>query len=304
MKHQNNQNNTTLNLQDLHLLHLINYHQSITAAAHAIELSQSALSRKLQIIEQELGIQLFNRTTRRLSITPAGKQLLRDTAAIPNILNSALQRMSEDFLGTQKRINIGISADLSLAHLPGIFHQQSRQRSDVRTIISQPTAKEIIKQVSTNELDIGILTHTENLEHTSVIHHQMDDRFCLILSAEATAPSMKPQHFKRWASQQSWILPTRVSSTRQVLDNWLTDQAIHCSPAMELDNFDIMCQLVALNMGTALIPKRALTSFPRRKQLQHLNFKYTPIRKLCVIGPKNTVVPQHISKFIDSILFS
>lgn len=139
-------------------------------------LSQSALSRKLQTIEQELGIQLFKRTTRSLTISPAGKQLLADTAAIPNILDSAIQRMSENFLGSQKRINIGISPSLSLAHLPGIFHPQSRFHSDVKTIISQPSREVLIRQVISNQLDIGILTHQEKLASISMIHHKMEDR--------------------------------------------------------------------------------------------------------------------------------
>ena len=71
-----NMNYPKLNLNDLHLLHLINRHRSITAAAQAVNLTQSTLSRRLQTIELELGVQLFQRTTRKLNITAAGKQLL------------------------------------------------------------------------------------------------------------------------------------------------------------------------------------------------------------------------------------
>ena len=61
-----------LNLQDLHMLHLVHYHQNITAAAKAIGIGQSALSRRLKTIELEIGLQIFTRTTRSLTITESG----------------------------------------------------------------------------------------------------------------------------------------------------------------------------------------------------------------------------------------
>jgi len=297
-------NHPKLNLNDLHLLHLINHHRSITAAAQAVNLTQSTLSRRLQTIELELGVQLFQRTTRKLNITAAGKQLLTDTAAIPNILDSAIQRISEDYLGAEKRLKIGLSPTLSLAHLPGIFHPQSSLHLEIKVIISQPSSDEIIHQIATNNLDLGIVTHQSKLENVAHIHHQMLDRFCIILPADVSAPSLKPSHLKKWALQQSWILPPASSPSRILIDDSLSRLGIKISPTMELENFDLMCQLTALKMGVAFIPKRALTAFPRKRQLQHLTLKQAPERTLSVIGPKNTVVPAHISAFTKSILFS
>lgn len=293
-----------LNLQDLHILHLIHYHQSITAAAEAVQLSQSAMSRRLQLIELELGVQVFVRTTRSLSITDAGKQLLRDTASIPNIIDSAIQRLSEDFLGVEKRIKIGISSSLSLAHLPGIFHAQARHHADVKTIISQPSRNEILKNVANNKLDIGIVDYDKSLDKIVVIHHAMMDQFCLVIPAGVAQPSLATKHFKKWCDEQSWILPEASSVSREMLDDWVIGEGITIEPSMELESFDLMCQLVALKMGVALVPRRALTAFPRKKQLQAITLQNAPVRKLCVIGPKNTVVAEHMNDFIGSILFS
>lgn len=293
-----------LDLKDLHLLHLINYFKSITLAAEAVNLTQSALSRKLQAIELEMGVQLFYRSTRKLSISPAGQQLLEDTAAIPNILDSAIQRISENFLGSQKQINIGISSSLSLAHLPGIFHPQSNLHPEVKIIISQPKSIEIIHQITTNKLDLGIVNHRAGIEAKADIHHQMSDKFCLIVSTDDSAPSLTPQHFSKWAARQTWILPPERSPSRVVIDEWLEKKGVKVKPNMELENFDLMCQLTALSMGVAFIPIRALSAFSRKKQLQKISLQLAPERKLSVIGPKNITVSQHIENFTKSILFS
>ena len=291
-----------LNLQDLHMLHLVHYHQNITAAAKAIGIGQSALSRRLKTIELEIGLRIFTRTTRSLTITEAGAQLLRDTASIPNILDSALQRLAENHLGSQSQIKIGISSSLSLAHMPGIFQRQFV--ADVKIIISQIDRKSLLRQVNTNQLDLGILTHQQGLDKMNVIHHQLEDRFCIILPTGQTLPSLENKHFKKWAAQQSWILPKADSVCRGLLDEWFSEKDLDIVPTMELDNFDLMCQLVALEMGVAFIPKRALTVFPRKQQLHHTSLKSTPKRTISVIGPKNTIVADHVKNFIDSILFS
>lgn len=293
-----------LDLKDLHLLHLINRFKSITLAAEAVGLTQSALSRKLQAIEQGMGVQLFYRSTRKLSISPAGQQLLGDTAAIPNILNSAIQRISENFLGSQKRIHIGLSSSLSLAHLPGIFHPQSNLHPEVKIIISQFKSAEVIHQVATNELDLGIVNYRTGIESRAQIHHQMADKFCLIVSCDDAVPSFISQHFKKWAARQTWILPPEMSQSRREIDDWLVQKGVEVKPNMELESYDLMCQLTALKMGVAFVPIRALSAFPRRKQLQKLSLLPAIERKLVVIGAKNIVGSKHIDDFTRSILFS
>ncbi len=78
-----------IDLYGLRLLRLVAEHQSITAAAGAAGLTQSALTRQVQGMEERLGVALFERTTRRLKITAAGESLLRETARIPTLLEAA-----------------------------------------------------------------------------------------------------------------------------------------------------------------------------------------------------------------------
>ena len=127
-----------IDLYSLHLLRLVAKFRGFTAASKACGLSQSALTRQVQMIEGKLGIKVFDRTTRTVTITEPGAVLLRETEAIPNILRGAMRRIREDYLGSPREIRIGISPDLALAHIAGIFHTQRKHQPEVKVIVSQP----------------------------------------------------------------------------------------------------------------------------------------------------------------------
>ena len=72
---------------------------------------------------------------------------------------------------------------------------------------------------------------------------------------------------------------------------------------MELDSFDMTIQLAALGMGVACVPRRALSSFPRRRQLQRIKLPRPLTRELAIIMPRRATTPEHVKQFVASILF-
>lgn len=295
-----------IDLYSLHLLRLVAKFRGFTAASKACGLSQSALTRQVQSIEARLGIKVFERTTRTVTITEPGAVLLRETEAIPNILNGALRRIREDYLGTQREIRIGISPDLSLAHIPGIFHAQRKFQPDVKVIVSQPDESSLLNQVGNSNLDLGILTRPREIPRNVNLTHGMVDQFSIILAkTEAeNAPRGTLAQFRKWASSKSWLLPPERSRSRQLIDDWAFDHQVQIQPSMELENFDLMIQLASLGMGVAFVPRRSLSSFPRKRLVEMIPPPVALSRQLIAISPRHSKCPEHVSRFVEAILFS
>lgn len=66
-----------MDIAHLRTIHALHQHQTLGAAAEALHLTQSALSHRMKALEQELGLAFWNRQGQRLSLTPAGQELLR-----------------------------------------------------------------------------------------------------------------------------------------------------------------------------------------------------------------------------------
>ena len=295
-----------IDLYSLHLLRMVAKFRGFTAASKACGLSQSALTRQVQSIESRIGIKVFDRTTRTVTITEPGAVLLRETEAIPGILGAAMRRIREDYLGTQREIRIGISNDLALAHIAGIFHAQRKHQPDVRIVVSQSDGAALMRRVGNSGLDLGILTAPAALPENVVVTHRMADQFLIIVPSatdtEGTLGSIA--RFRKWADSQSWLLPPDKSRSRQLIDDWARENRMQLQPVMELENFDLMVQFVSMGMGAALIPRRSFGTFRRKRLVRVIAPPVELSRRLIVISPKHGKCPEHVSRFVAGILFS
>lgn len=295
-----------IDLYKLELLRLVAELRSFTAAAESAGISQSALSRQIQAIEVQLGVSVLDRTTRRVGITEAGAILLRETEAIPNLVSGALRRIREECGDARKIISVGISTELALAHTPGIFHSQGRSLSEAKIEVSQDTDKILFEKARANELDLAIVCEGGMRLDQVEVMHRMEDRLVIIAPEGADLPGEAASlaALKKWAGTQNWILPTRTTNTRGLVDGWIAKSGWNVSAGMELDNFDLMIQFVALGMGVAFVPRRALSGFPRKHLIGRVEVALKLSRKLVAIRPRFSATPEHVKLFLEGILFS
>lgn len=298
-----------VDIQSLHLLRLVWKHRGLTASARAAGLSQSALTRNVQAIETRLGFKVFDRTTRRLMLTEAGAMLLRETENLHHILDGALRQIREECFGAVRRVTVGVSRSVSLAHLPGLLHAQVRRNPEVRVIVSHLAGPAIIELVGRGSLDAGVLCPPPRLPRTVRVSHRIADAFTLLLPRSLPAPvsdgtENDGESWAAWAMRQMWLMPPPETRSRVILDDWWRDLKLKPAAAMELDSFDLMIQLVALGLGVACVPRRAVSAFPRRQQIRSCPLPAPLVRELAVIIPNRTEQPRHVVQFLDNILFS
>jgi len=65
-----------------------------------------------------------------------------------------------------------------------------------------------------------------------------------------------------------------------------------------------MIQFVSMGMGVALVPRRSLGSFRRKRLLNWIQPPVELLRELLVISPKHGKTPDHVARFVEGILFS
>ncbi len=295
-----------LDLYKLDLLRLVAECRSFTAAAERAGISQSALSRQIQAIESQLGVGVLIRTTRSVKITEAGAILLRETEAIPNLLSGAIRRVREECGDARKRISVGLSTELSLAHTPGIFHSSVHSHSEAKIEVSQGDDSSLFERVRANGLDLAIVcVDGQRLDHVEVMH-TMEDRLVIIAPLGGNPPGegTSRSDLKTWAAGQHWIIPPESSTTRGLIDGWVAKFGWKISPGMVLENFDLMIQFVALGMGAAFVPRRALSVFPRKHLIERVDVPGKLSRNLAAIRPRFSTTPDHVKEFLEGILFS
>src|SRR5882672_8994567 len=89
-------------LYELALFHLVVKHRSFTKAAELAGLTQSAITRQMQGVESSLDIQLLERTTRTVRLTPAGEFLFRESTRLLGDVEQSLRQLAQEFAGARK----------------------------------------------------------------------------------------------------------------------------------------------------------------------------------------------------------
>jgi len=293
-------------LYELSLFHLVVKHRSFTKAAEKAGLTQSAITRQVQSIENSLGIQLLERTTRTVRATPAGEFLCHEAVRLLGDVDQSLHRLAQEFGGARKEVRVDVSRTVGLAYLPGFFHANLRRFPQIGYRVSCERSDEILSALEANEQDIGVLCPPLRLPRTVRMTHRFADAFALI--APAGMPP-KPSEIGRtkaridWLKGQNWLLIDERSNTGQQLRSWMKLQGWRIEPAMQMDNFDLIINLVSLGMGVSLVPIRALAPYNQRQKLVRVPLPARSTRELVVLVRKHRKLPAHLEQFIANVLF-
>jgi DNA-binding transcriptional LysR family regulator len=298
---------TPFDLYELELFRLVVKHESFTKAAEIAGLTQSAMTRQMQSMENSLGIQLLERTTRSVRVTPAGEFLFGKSAQMLDTVEQTVRSLREEFAGARKEVRVGVSRSIGLAYLPGFFHANLRKLPQVGCRVSYQPSADILASLETNEFDLGVLCPPQRLPRTLRVTHRFDDGFTLVAPRTlATSFQSLPKSGSSradWLSRQNWLMIDESSNTGQRLREWMRLQGLRIEPTMQLDSFDLIINLVALGMGVSFVPIRALALYGRKRTLQRLPMKQRFVRELVVVVRRHGKTPEHLAQFVENVLF-
>jgi DNA-binding transcriptional LysR family regulator len=228
---------TPFDIYELSLFRLVAEHGSFTKASEIAGLTQSAITRQIQGMEKSLGLELFERTTRSVRLTPAGEFLLLESSHIIGSVEQTLRVLRERFAGARKEVRVGVSSTISLAYLPGFFHANLRKLPEVGCRVTSQASAEILAGLEANTLDLGVLCPPARLPRTLRITHRFDDAFTLIAprsrtpsSSAAPQPPAGEEELRSWARDQNWLLIEERSNTGQQLQAWMRAQGLRIAP--------------------------------------------------------------------------
>lgn len=293
-------------LYSLHLFQLVTKHRSFTRAAREAGLSQSALTRQMQALEERLGVTLIHRTTRSMEVTEAGQYLAAEAIRLTGSVAATLEGLQSTFGTARPLVRVGVSRSMAMAHMPGLFHANHQRHPEVSCAVSYRTSAAILTAMEASELDIGVLCPPSPLPASVEITHRFKDNFVLIASSGLpglAAASRRSDKLQSWIRQQPWLLIDESSNTGKAMRRWLKRQGLAVPPAMELDSFDLIINLVATGMGVAMVPQRALALYRRRQAIVRIPLPERFSREIVVVTRKHRRVPAHVAEFVQNILF-
>ena len=146
---------------------------SFTKAANQLYITQPALSRQIQMMEEELGVILFLRTSRKMQLTPAGVILKERFKNIYDDYNVAVAKARSAYQGLSGELNVGILEGTFVGDLfPNVLKYFSDHYPNVDVRISNYSFGHLIDGVNSGELDV-IITLKFDIENLADVDYRV-----------------------------------------------------------------------------------------------------------------------------------
>lgn len=233
---------------------------SFHAAAQALGLSQSAVTRRLQKLEDALGTTLFERTTRSLKPTLAAKRLQARAEAILEDAHETARAMRDESVAYADQRG----AVITLATIPTVAarlvvpairaFRESGETARIR--ILDGAANEVAENVAAGEADFGICS-IPTLEPTTVFEPIYDDRMVIALPLGHPLAQVGTTGLAA-LKDTPLIVPARDTGNRLLIDEAMATARMVLNWTYEVGRAKTALELVADGLGAALVPQSAI----------------------------------------------
>ena len=226
--------------------------QSFSRAAEKLFRTQPAISAQVRLLEQECGEKLFDRSGKKVLMTPAGEILYRYAEKMMSLHKEALQTIAELNQTPRGKLYIGANEATCLYVLPKTFARFKQLYPLVQISIYRNFSHKILQKVQEGVVDLGIVTLPTTATNMEVIPVFRDE-------VQVVVPKGHPLSKNKTASvaelaNHPLILP-KTGHTRVVIDRLLRDHRDHLQISMELASVETIKKFVGAGLGISLISR-------------------------------------------------
>jgi DNA-binding transcriptional LysR family regulator len=264
-----------MDLRQLEILRAVADTGSFTAAGHHLHLSQSAVSRQILLLEDELGEQVFLRVGGKLRITPAGSALLALSRRVFEDIEATRASILESQASLGGTIRLVGGMTVCLYVFPPLLKEFRRHHPDVEVKVTPAAAPRLVRQLLTGAADLALATLPVD-DPSLVVEPALREELLLVMSPQhplAGRKAVPPKELTR----QSFVLFEAGSNSRRTIEAFFSRQQIAPRVVTETENVEIIKALVRVQLGISIIPYQAMAREVSAGQLSCARIQGEPL---------------------------
>jgi LysR family transcriptional regulator, transcriptional activator of the cysJI operon len=243
-------------LANLRLIRDVAQHHSVSKAARLHEISQSAASQAIQELERDLGIELFDRSTRPLTVTEAGKLYVdycRDVLKRDDELQEALSALKRRISGT---VRLAAIYSVGLSDMSEIESRFSRGFPDAELQVSYLRPERVWQAVEEDEADLGLVSYAESTREIVAIPWRDEEMVVAVPPTHRLAGAVKVRASA--LDGETFVGFDDDLPIQEQIEKYLRDQKVNVDMALRFDNIGMIKEAVAHGAGISIMPKRVM----------------------------------------------
>ena len=242
-------------------------------ASESCNISLSALSRNIRQLEEELGIQLFNRDNRTVALTSEGKKFqeyAREATSQWQLIRHELTDTNKQLHG---ELSLYCSVTASYSILSKLLERFRPDYPGIEIKLHTGDPENAIARIAAGQEDISIAAHPPSLSRGVVFKHIMVSPLVFIapITNHDFDFSNLPNSADLWADVPMVLSETGIARNR--VDDWFKKMGISPRIYAQVEGYEAIVSMVSLGFGVGVVPKIVLDNSPLADRIQILEVK-------------------------------
>lgn len=278
--------------------------RSFRKAGEELYLTQPAVSQQIKALEEELGVQLFDRTGKHIVLTPAGQILLNYAEKTGELMVQA-EREIASLEGSQAgRLALGASTTIAQYLLPRLLGEFCRRHPRVHARLISGNTEKVVAALEQNKIVLGLIEGPAQSQHVKTEPFLRDELVPIVAIGHpwATRSTIPLKEL----SQAPLVVREHGSGSRRVIEMAMERQGVRLGSlriAMELDSTEAIKSAVEAGLGIGIVSQCAIAADLRLNR----GFKVLRVEGLRIernlllaygAGPRPAGVAQEFRRFL------
>lgn len=274
--------------------------EHISEAAEHLNVAQSAVSRQISNLEEELGTPLFERVGRNVKLTPIGKTFLEHTITALKAIDFAVKQVEEYLDPAKGTIKIGFPTSLASYVLPTVISAFKKQYPDVSFHLRQGSYRFLIDAVKNRELNLAFLGPVPQKDETINSTILYSEHIHALLPANHHLAKRERINLDELRNDQFVLFPEGYILNKVAVDACKSAGFLP-NITSEGEDMDALKGLVAAGIGVTLLPESSLIDSTPRFTVKMEIENPTIRRTVGIIYPTNRDLAPSEKVFIEFV---
>jgi DNA-binding transcriptional LysR family regulator len=249
-----------MELRQLRYFAAVARHRNFSRAAEELHLAQSALSQQVRRLEGELGVELLNRTTRRVELTEAGEITLARATRILSEVESLGSELDE--LGGLLRGHLRVGGMLPAGgvDLPALLVRFDQLHPAVELELREGTATEMVDRLGRYEVDAAIAMLEPGEVPEGLAHERLGEEQLVLAMAPSDPLADRRRVRLADLAERPMVTFRPGAAVRSTVDRALAEAGVAPRIAFETNDLSMMRAVVSRGLGVAIVPETMTAS--------------------------------------------
>ena len=286
-----------MNLRHIRIfLTVTNCNNSISSAARELMISQPSISVAIQELEVEFGVPLFDRLSRRLYLTEAGRRFEQYAKKITAACDDLEREMSS--WNTSALLHVGASITAGSQFMSEYAAEYKKRQPDIRLRVLVDHSRNLEKMLLDNTLDLAIIETPVHDDLLEAMLFKEDSLEVIIPPSEEVSSALNLDQF----CSRPFLLREPGSGTREVFELTMHEKGRSIEPIWTANSTTALINAVHRGMGISVIPHEAAKEAEANKKVRRVSVRgLTFTQRFYIVRHKDKLLMPYMEDFIKVV---